>query len=63
MLNAAITTDAFLIGARVEESQIQRIFWVVFRQINGVDVLLGVVVIVAIASDTTQQYAFKRLEG
>ena len=53
VLNSAIATDALLVSAGIEESQIKGVIGVVFGQVNGIYVLLRVVVIVAVASDST----------
>ena len=53
VLNSAIATDALLVSAGIEKAKIKWIVGVVFGQVNGIYVLLRVVVIVAVASDST----------
>ena len=57
MLDAAVAGDGLLVGSGVEESYVQgfRVVRSDLREEDGVGVLLGVVVVLAVAGETSEE--------
>ena len=58
MLNASITGKALLIGSRVEETNVERLFLIVgiLGKKNSIGVRLSRIVVLTIASQTSEEY-------
>jgi hypothetical protein len=58
MVNSPMAANVVLVRACVKKPEIQWLLRLERGQVNGVDVLLGVVVVVAITSQTSQKHPF-----
>jgi len=61
MVNPAVTPNHFLIRARVEEPDIQRLGIAENRKVDGIRMLFGIVIIIRIAGKPAQKNPFIRI--
>ena len=57
MVDTTMSADVVLIGSRIEEADVKRLLGLVLREVDGVQVLLRIVIIITIASQSTQKNA------
>ena len=58
MLNSAETAYCLLICSSVEKAYVKRFVRVEFGQVNRIDMLFGIIVVVAVAGKSTKENAF-----